>query len=311
VLDLFAGTGGLSLGFANQGYAVTGVDADPGSAEVFELNGIGRHIKIDLSVDWEAGTFPVVVGGPPCRPWSAVNLQKRGTAHEDYLLLRRFFDHVLAIRPQVFLMENVPPVKGDPLYLDLCRQCMNGGYTVESRLIRYSDFGASTARRRLFTFGYLESGLGYSASDFFAMLVDYHHPASTVRKAIGWVKDHSQYSVPDHDWSQIRTIGKYADRYASGQFGWTRLEWDRPAPSFGSVAKTYILHPDSDAAGTGARVVSVREVLSIMGFPVGFHFPKGMARHRRYRMAANAVSPLVSEACAKVITKMLQSINRS
>jgi site-specific DNA-cytosine methylase len=101
------------------------------------------------------------------------------------------------------------------------------------------------------------------------------------------------------------TIEKYRDRYESGRYGWKRLDWDVPAPSFGSVAKTYILHPDSWENGRPARVLSVREVLSLLGFSRDFRFPPGTPLHHRYRMVANAVSPIFALACANAVRTLL------
>lgn len=71
------------------------------------------------------------------------------------------------------------------------------------------------------------------------------------------------------------------------------------------MSKTYILHPDSAPDGPDPRVLSVREVLSIMGFSKDFQFPAGIGISIRYNMAANAVSPIVATACARVIRSML------
>ena len=42
VLDLFCGMGGLALGFARNGFSVTGYDIHPRVPEIFEMNGIGK-----------------------------------------------------------------------------------------------------------------------------------------------------------------------------------------------------------------------------------------------------------------------------
>ena len=91
VLDLFCGAGGLSLGFRDAGFSVTGVDVNPHSAEIYSINAIGEFIEIDLARDSVTGMFDIVVGGPPCRPWSNINRQRRGFLHPDYSLLERFF----------------------------------------------------------------------------------------------------------------------------------------------------------------------------------------------------------------------------
>lgn len=305
VLDLFAGIGGLSLGFREAGFTVTGVDLEQMAGATFELNELGRYVLKNLKTEMVDVSVPIVIGGPPCRPWSIVNLQKRGVAHEDHVLLERFFDHLLHIQPQVFLMENVPPIVGDPDYTRLVNRMRADGYGVTSEVIRYSHFGAATTRRRLFTVGFRNSEPEI-AKEFFNRLRRRHIPqATTVHGAIAWLKNRPKGSFPDHHWSDVRTIEKYAERYRTGQFGWKKLDWKAPAPSFGSIAKTYILHPSSGDDDFPARVLSVREVLAIMGFPETFRFPVGAALHSRYRMVANSVSPIVATQCALVIKEMI------
>jgi DNA (cytosine-5)-methyltransferase 1 len=306
-LDLFAGIGGLSAGFARAGFAMIGVDNEPVATGVYTRSGFGEGRTLKLDSERCIIDVPLVIGGPPCRPWSAVNVQRRGRAHADHALLDVFLEHVRQIRPDVFVMENVLALGSDDLYLsgmDSLRSLTGCRYDVQRKIIHYDRFGAFTKRRRLFTVGVRNSATG--ASRLFELMEHYQLPARTVGDAIMWLRDKDRGSVPDHDWSELRSIHKYSNHYTSGKFGWVRLRYDEPAPSFGSVSKTYILHPEAGVGAFPERVVSVREVLCIMGFGPGeVAFPDGTPRGKRYQMAANSVSPMVSAAVARAVRCLL------
>lgn len=305
-LDLFCGAGGLSLGFRNEGFSVTGADINQYSVGIFSLNNIGECIEIDLVRNSVAGTFDVVVGGPPCRPWSSINVRRRGLHHPDYQLLERFFDHVIKLRPHAFLMENVPPMGSDSGFRSLIEKVRREGYSVSSQSVKYLDYGATTKRRRLFTAGFRDFGL--DARDFFIRLNKLKEHPLTVGQAIEKYEGYAEGEFPDHEWPHLNTIGRYADYYKSGKYGWSKLEYDGYAPSFGNIMKTYILHPRAGEGDFPLRVLSVRETMEIMGFPADFRFPSGMGLGMRYQMVVNAVCPIAAQKMARVIREMIGSL---
>lgn len=155
VLDLFCGAGGFGQGFKHATFDVTGVDLCEAAGKTFELNNFGLFKKADIKNELIKGQFDVIIGGPPCKPWSAVNTSRRGLNHPDFILLSRFFEHVAVNKPKIFLLENVPLLRNEPTlkqHLDKL-QSSEFGYSIMAKVIKYSDYGAATNRRRFIIFG--------------------------------------------------------------------------------------------------------------------------------------------------------------
>jgi len=299
VLDLFAGCGGMSLGFRQQGFQVCGVDINEFTPAIFEQNDIGEALLVDLMRELVDMPCDVLTGGPPCRPWSPYNQQKgkRRDRHPDFPLLRRYFEHVSRIRPAVFILENVVAATRDVLQ---AAAALREEYAIEHRIVDYSQWGAATRRRRLFVTG-VRRELGKDPHMLFELLDRRRTHPKTVRDAIGSLP---QGRDSEHVFPRLRTLSKYREYYRTGKYGWFVLKWDEPAPSFGNVHKTYILHPES-TSGARPRVISVREALCIMGFPRDFVFPVDMPLGMRYQMVADAVSPRFASALAAAVKEFL------
>lgn len=293
--------GGLSIGFAAEGFDVHGYDSDRHAVATYQAN-VGPATMLDLVTGTPRGAVDCIVGGPPCRPWSPINLQRRGVAHRDYVLARAFDRIVLEQAPSVFVLENVPLLRFDTTFGALV-EALEVEYSVHSDVLSYAEWGAASRRRRLFVIG-VRKKLSVDANRVFEALNESRTTAQTVRSAIWRYRTAAEGQVPDHEWAHVRTIARYADKYESGKFGWYRLTWDDPAPSFGHVAKTYTLHPDG-ADGQGPRVLSVREVMAILGFDDSYVFPDSVPRTAKYRMGADAVSPAFGRALARAIKQVL------
>jgi DNA (cytosine-5)-methyltransferase 1 len=301
VLDLFCGMGGLSYGFAKTGFEVTGVDISEKAGSTYSLSGIGRFVKMDLMNAGLRGEHEVIIGGPPCEPWSCLNLTRRRENHPRYKCLNAFFEGVNNLRPLIFIMENVPAIKNDPLFTENL-EFIKTFYDTSTTLVRYSDYGAAFARHRFFTVG-VTSEVGVSASEILDA-IEKEKPA-TVWNAIGDLRDKKRDVTIDHTWPNLKTIHKYLDYYRTGKYGWNILKWDEPSPSFGNIMKTYILHPNSFNNGNEARAISVREALRIVGFPDGYEFPEGLGMSGKYDMIADAVSPVFSLKLAKAVKDVI------
>lgn len=300
VLDLFCGMGGLSLGFRDAGYEVRGYDAEKHAVAAYAAN-VGVAQVMNLRAELPSDRPAVLVGGPPCRPWSPINLQRRRSDHSDYDLVDRFREAVQALSPCAFVLENVPFLRKDPQYQSLIERLTDRYWLLED-VFSYADWGAATKRRRLFAVGLAKGHVPDTVGLLNALVAQRAEPM-TVGQAIGRYSLSDPDPLLDHDWPHFKTIAKYAHKYETGKYGWYRLDEERPAPSFGNVMKTYTLRRGSN--GFADRAVSPREAIAVLGFPASYRFPKDVPRTAKYRMAADAVSPVFGRALAEALRTAL------
>jgi DNA (cytosine-5)-methyltransferase 1 len=160
ILDLYCGMGGLSLGFALalEGAGILGLDIDEDAVATYNLNlgRLGCRAERRDALRWEpSGEFDIVIGGPPCQPFSNANVIKVGETHPLYPTFPRFFDVVLALKPKAFLLENVKGLLRRRFEPILRRQLerVAGGYRVWRAVLNAAHHGVPQRRERLFVVG--------------------------------------------------------------------------------------------------------------------------------------------------------------
>ena len=164
VIDLFAGVGGLSLGFENCGFDVVLANEDDESiAAAYKANHKGtRMIVGDItSLDLEKtfgpyqGQIDVVIGGPPCQGFSQKGQRK--TIHDERNFLFKYYVRVVElVKPRYFVMENVPNLltaeKG--YFRKEIEELFNSmGYQLKMGILNASDYGVPQNRRRAVIIG--------------------------------------------------------------------------------------------------------------------------------------------------------------
>ena len=109
LMDLFAGCGGMTLGFEQTGRfrSVFAVEWEPRAAETYRTN-FGDHVVEGAIEDVER--FPradVVIGGPPCQGFSPLNMS--GVGLERRSLWREYLRALDESGAQVFVMLKHKP----------------------------------------------------------------------------------------------------------------------------------------------------------------------------------------------------------
>lgn len=160
VLDLFAGCGGLSLGFEAAGFRTIGFEMVKEAVDTYNKNLKGQCYNQFLEVGFdypEADKIDIIIGGPPCQPFSRFGNQKGIEDARDGFPI--FIDAVRRIQPKVFMFENVANILGrHKWYLDLIVKELNDiGYYVDYKVMNAVDYGVPQRRERLICVGHRAS----------------------------------------------------------------------------------------------------------------------------------------------------------
>ena len=172
IVDLFAGCGGLSLGFQNQGYDVAAAfEFWDAAVKCYEANFDHPVIQMDLS-DIEKAVEKIqsfspemIIGGPPCQDFSHAG--KRIEA-ERASLTDVFAKIVSIIRPKCFVMENVDRAQKSHAYASAREIFKEAGYGLTENVLDASLCGAPQKRKRFIVFGMQGAEDGFAYDKFIA-----------------------------------------------------------------------------------------------------------------------------------------------
>ncbi|NJD66938.1 MAG: DNA cytosine methyltransferase [Chloroflexi bacterium] len=167
VVDLFAGAGGLSVGFRDAGFSILAAnDFDENASETFMLNhpetaflsGPIQRIGAEdflCAAELRRGELDVLIGGPPCQAFSVYNHQ-RGMHDERSGLFREYTRLVDGLMPRFVVMENVTgitSIENGQAVEEIHLRLKELGYAVEARILKAEEYGVPQERRRIFFIG--------------------------------------------------------------------------------------------------------------------------------------------------------------
>ena len=207
VIDLFAGCGGLSLGFEQAGFDIAAsVEIDPIHSAVHEYNfpystAICADIKnlsgadIRKKAALENRDIDVIVGGAPCQGFSLIG--KRSLDDPRNQLISHFVRIIGELKPKFCVLENVKGLtlgKHSQFLEDLIAELKKLRYTVllPYRVLNAADYGVPQNRQRLFLI----------AARYDQQLPQYPSPAEvrvTVKDAIADLPDAEKFTELQED----------------------------------------------------------------------------------------------------------------
>jgi DNA (cytosine-5)-methyltransferase 1 len=327
VIELFAGCGGMALGFKEAGFrTVLANEWDKDACDTLRANVTDRVLNCAIQEIEQFPAADVVAGGPPCQGFS--NLGERVPNDPRNQLWRHYFRCVEQVLPKIFVLENVPPLLKSAEYVEMRRLAQELGYRIEGRVLNAADYGVPQTRKRAIIIG---SRIGEPTfpspthvDPLKRSLLNQHLPRwRTVRDAIG----HLPLDPTGINWHIGRNpTAKSLERYKSVPSGgnrWNlpshlmpdcwkrktkggtdlfgRLWWDRPSVTirteFYKPEKGRYLHP------VAHRPITHLEAALLQSFPDSLKFCG--SKINVGIQIGNAVPPVLAFAIAEHVSIML------
>lgn len=298
VLDLFAGCGGLALGFEAAGFETYGFEKDKDCCLTYRKNLKGECSQITLDTNTYFPKASVVIGGPPCQPFS-VNGNQLGLedARDGF---PAFIAAVKKVEPEIWLFENVRGLLyRNKWYLNQITEALKAeGYIIETFLLNAVNYGVAQNRERLVVVGHrgrfnLPKPLDYTVS---------------AGEALGELAN----TIPANAKFLTSSMDEYVAKYEKA-FACIRprdLHLDQPA-------RTVTCRNLAGATGDMMRIklpdgrrrrLTIREAARLQSFPDWFEFIGSDASC--FNQIGNAVPPLFAYSLALSVKNYLNSSYR-
>ena len=308
-LDLFAGIGGIRLGFDNAGFkTVFSNDFDKTCKETYDLN--FKEPKLLIKDIWKVEIeslpeFDILLGGFPCQAFSIAGYRKgfkddKGRGN----LFFRIAEILEARKPTAFLLENVKNLEGHDkgnTFKIIKKTLKDLGYYIKSKVLNTMVHGNMPQNReRIFIVGFLdkekteafdfpnEIPLTKSFKDFVANEADdkYYYNDKPLYKRIK-NEIHSENTV--YQWRR-----KYVRANKKGVCPTLTANMGRGGHNV-PIIKNH----------NGIRKLTPKECFLLQGFPESFELPEDIADCNLYHQAGNSVSVPVIQRMAENMMMVL------
>jgi len=303
-IDLFAGIGGIRLGFESVGgKCVFSSEWDEQAVKTYSAN-FGEAPAGDITqinAD-DIPKFDILLAGFPCQPFSIIG-DKEGFNHETQGTLFFDIERILSEKmPPAFMLENVRNLTAHDngnTFRVIVKRLKALGYNVHTKVLNALDFGVPQKRERIIICGFLDS-------------VDFHFPRP--------VPFYERQSLADilEDETQLDKKLWVRENIRNSRIERMKIEIERPYITHENVAGSVTPHHYSCALRAGAsanyilinneRRPSERELLRLQGFPESFKIVVPYSSIKK--QTGNSVAVPVIKAVATEMVKALKAYER-
>ena len=309
-ISLFAGVGGICLGFKNNGVDIIYAnDFDKYACETYRCNFSHTLVEGDIS-KIKSEDIPygdILLGGSPCQSFSIAGYRKgfndeRGNLFFEYLRI------LVDKQPKAFLFENVKNLtahdrgKTFSIMLDAFQQ---NGYFVKYQVLNSCDYGnVPQNRERIYVVGFKDEN----------MCRQFHFPdAIPLTRKIKDIIDQSKkaddryyYDKTKYYDTMLKDVVTNKDTIYQLRRVYVRENKSNLCPTLTANMGTGGHNVPLIRDDFGIRKLTPKECFLFQGFPEDYILPKNMSDCHLYKQAGNSVSVPVIERIAKNVIAVLK-----
>lgn len=298
-IDLFAGIGGIRLGFeAVGGKCVFSSEFDKDACTTYEAN-FGEYPSGDITKieATDIPDFDILLAGFPCQAFSIIG-KKEGFANETCGTLFFDIERILkAKRPKAFMLENVRNLVAHDngnTFRVIKEHLQELGYTVYAKVLNALDYGVPQKRERIIIVGFKEP-------------IAFEFPSPIPVKERKTLKDILETDVDAKYYVKDRIRDSRLERLKDKNY-------PKPYISHENMAGSITPHPYSSAlrAGASANYILInderrpteREMLRIQGFPDSYKVVLSYGKVKK--QCGNSVAVPVIKAVAENMIAVME-----
>lgn len=312
MIDLFAGCGGLTLGFVQNNFIIADtIEFWKPAIETYNYNFKKNVLPKDITDEtvrdeiknkWK-NKADIIIGGFPCQGYSMAG--KRSVDDSRNQLYKYTIDMIKKIQPKVAILENVKGIlsfkekDGILVTEKILKLLTDIGYYARYTLVDSSKFGVPQKRERvIFVVAKIENKSKVNKA--IERINNYNEKLVTVRDAISFLENENEtidnHIFSNHSKTMINKISKLKEGeslYKNYSDAFKRIYYDKPSPTIKENHGGVHIHPKLN------RVLTPREMALLQSFPNDFKFLG--TKSNILKQIGNAVPVRLSYIIAKII----------
>lgn len=307
-LDLFAGVGGIRLGFERAGFkTIFANDFDETCKETYDLN--FSEPKLTIKDIWKVEIkdipeFDILLGGFPCQAFSIAGYRKGFQDKEKGNLFFRIVEILEARKPEAFLLENVKNLKGHDKgkTFKIIKEALESlGYTIRVEVLNSMEYGnIPQNRERIFIVGFLDKSKAEAFEFPKKILLTKNFREFTAEEAEKkyYYNDKPLYERIKNDINSQDTVYQWRRKYVRANKKGVVPTMTANMGLGGHNVPIILNHK-------GIRKLTPKECFMLQGFPKDFKLPANLSDAKLYHQAGNSVTVPVIERIAVQMRKVL------